>query len=448
VVKEGLIRDASGLASAVGDLLRTQKGSRGRIITALDGLRVTARVLKLPRMGKSMYEEAIRREAKRVMPLPEEELCLSWQIIESGEKEQRFFVVGVARNLLQTQIEALKQLRITPHLMEPKAVALARVVNREEALILDIEPEGFEIILATEGIPLLTHRGLWRRGATTPEEKVQHLMHELSRTLKFYSTTYPDKHLDPQTPAFLTGELALNPAISELCHRQTNYAIEPLEPPLDCPPDLPIPQYAVNMGLALKQMAPARGLGKGRFPLAELNVNLTDSSRDHFRPLKQTFAIVGIVGAIALLVPLNQANSRAIAETDRLRAQVASVTQELNMRKIELKKAAALSKALAETTAKAESLEQANRVISDRRISFAQSLRVVMETLGRGGKLTSINIAPGRMTLKGEADSISSVTSYAGSLLKTGYFSRVDLDFLTKSSKEGHEVTFTIVVEL
>ncbi|MFQ5826889.1 MAG: type IV pilus biogenesis protein PilM, partial [Dehalococcoidia bacterium] len=354
VVKDGLIMDAPGLGSAVAGLLRPRARKGGRIIMALNGLRITTRVLSFPRMRRSMYEEAIRREAKREMPLPEEELCLSWQAIEPGEREQRFFVVGVARNLLQTQIEALKQLGISPRLMEPKAVALARAVNRKEALIMDLEPEGFEIILAVDGIPLVTHRGPWRQGSTAPEDMVQHLMHELSRALKFYSSAYPDNHLDPETPAFLTGELAVDPAISGLCRSKVGYTIEPLEPPLDCPPDLPLSEYAVNLGLALKEMTPARGMGRDRFPLSGLNVQLVDSSRSRPRILKESLAVAAIAGAVLLLVPVDQANSQFVSETGRMRAEVASAAEELNLRKIESKKAEAISQALSETTAMVE----------------------------------------------------------------------------------------------
>ncbi len=447
-VKDGLIMDVASLGSAIASLLKPRARKRGRVIMALNGLRTTTRVLSFPLMRKGMYEEAIRREAIREMPLPEEELCLSWQAIDPGENEQGFFVVGVARDLFRKQVRALKQLGITLRLVETKSVALARVVNRQEALILDLEPEGFEIIMATDGIPRVTHRGPWRREATTPQGRVEHMVHELARALKFYSSTYPDSPIGPEIPAFLTGGLAVDPAIVELCRSKVEYTIEELAPPLEFPSDLPLPEYAVNLGLALKEMAPPRGTGRASFPLSALNVKLVDTSRSRTRIIKETVVVACIAAAALLLVPVERANRQFIYETGLMRAEVAVAGQKLELLQVEAEKAQTIRVALAETNSRAEALELAGTALEGTQTGFAGPLGVVMANLGEEDTLVSINMTTDRIMLKGRSDSITSVTGYADALLAKGGFTRVEITSLAMGAGEIPRVVFTIEVEI
>jgi hypothetical protein len=67
------------------------------------------------------------------------------------------------------------------------------------------------------------------------------------------TTTTPPGPLEPSTPIFLTGSLAQS-VPTEPLEALAQYPFEPLLPPLDYPPDLPMHTYAVNIGLALKEV--------------------------------------------------------------------------------------------------------------------------------------------------------------------------------------------------
>jgi hypothetical protein len=85
------------------------------------------------------------------------------------------------------------------------------------------------------------------------EDSIDRCRGELARTIKFYNDTHRQEPLDPSTPLFFTGSLAEEVAAAiESLEGLASYPIEAVTPPLECPSDLPITSYAVNIGLAAK----------------------------------------------------------------------------------------------------------------------------------------------------------------------------------------------------
>ncbi len=92
-----------------------------------------------------------------------------------------------------------------------------------------------------------------RGEGAAPEDSIDRCRGELARTIKFYNDTHRQEPLAPSTPLFLTGSLAEEAAATiESLESLAPYPVEPLMPPLECPSDLPIASYAVNIGLAAK----------------------------------------------------------------------------------------------------------------------------------------------------------------------------------------------------
>jgi type IV pilus assembly protein PilM len=257
VVREGIIADPQRAGEALAAVLDSQGLAGGNVVACVTGFRSIARVLDLPKMSADLLEEAVTREAKREMPVPMEDIHLSWQALDADDGMQRVFSLGVPRDVLDPLLKMMTVAKRLPSAVDIKPLALARVCGEEEAIIGDVEPSSADIIVVTKGIPVIMRTVMERGGESGGDEaRIARFRDELARTLKFYNDTHRQEPLDPSTPIFFTGSLAEMVTAEPLqsLEAQEQYSVRPLSPPLDCPPELPAHTYAVNLGLALKEV--------------------------------------------------------------------------------------------------------------------------------------------------------------------------------------------------
>ena len=155
LVRDGLILQPKAVGATIDALFKSTKIPKKRAITSLTGLSFTYRFLSLPRMKPALLKEAIPRGARKEIPLPLEELYLSWQAIGGGHDELDFSVVGVPRNLIDAVVQTLAEAGVKPYIMDLKPLALARAASRGDALIVALEPDCFDIVLVANGMPML-----------------------------------------------------------------------------------------------------------------------------------------------------------------------------------------------------------------------------------------------------------------------------------------------------
>lgn len=254
IIRDGLVLEPEALGQAIDTLFsRAQiQVPRDRVIVSLNGLHSTFRILSVPPMKSAQMADAVRRAARKEMPLPLEELYLSWQPLRIVDNKQEVFVLGVPREAVDVLAKALKHAGIQPYIMDLKALALARVANRSEALILDLEPENFGITLIANGIPAIMRTFIPKRGDTILEDNVRRLAGEILRTVEFYNRDHPTNPLSPDTPVFLTGETTVNPGTDKIVQAEIQFPITPLRLPLIYEASFPVSPYVVNIGLALR----------------------------------------------------------------------------------------------------------------------------------------------------------------------------------------------------
>lgn len=104
---------------------------------------------------------------------------------------------------------------------------------------MDLEPDCFDIVLVANGIPAIMRTISPRGEGSTLEDNIRRLTDELSKTVKFYDSSYPENTLSPTTPLLLTGELSAEAIASKLVQDEVAYPVEPLVPALEFPPELP-----------------------------------------------------------------------------------------------------------------------------------------------------------------------------------------------------------------
>ncbi|MEE9324678.1 MAG: pilus assembly protein PilM, partial [Dehalococcoidia bacterium] len=266
MIRDGLILDPIVVGSTASALLESQNISTKKAVASLSGLHSSLRILKLPSMARGMLGEAVQRESEKVMPIDLEELHLSWQDLGVEDDQHQIFVLGIPRNMMDTQIQTLQETGLQPHLMDLKPLALMRAVNRKDALIIDVEANDFDIVLVDDGLPAIMRTIFLGQDSLSPQEAADRIVAELSRTVKFYQESHEDSTLSPSTPHFLVGTLGADSQLAELIQTRVDYPIEPLTTPLTYPADFPVNQYVVNIGLALKTPPRMALIKSGPYP--------------------------------------------------------------------------------------------------------------------------------------------------------------------------------------
>lgn len=253
LVRSGVVADEGAVGTQVRSLLTSHHVDGGRLVASLTGQQSVPRLLSFPEMSAELLAEAIPREMKRQTPVPLEEMHLSWQVVRREDGNLRVFALGVPRDMLAPLVGAIKASGRKLHCLDIKPLSLVRAVGRSDALIADLEPEGVDVIVVRDGIPATIRTVSLGLQAGDVEEKVRRLGEELTRTVKFLCDTCQGEALPPTAPVCLTGSLAEAAASSGIVEASVAYPVEPLSPPLECPADLPVATFMVNIGLALKE---------------------------------------------------------------------------------------------------------------------------------------------------------------------------------------------------
>ena len=412
-VEEGVVSEPPDLGTMVKQLMSSSGIKTKKVNASLSGLYSISRILPMSSLPPGLTtEEAILEMAKEVMPLAEDKLYLSWQTIAAGEGEQNALLVGVPREMIDSGVQSLRAAGINPSVVELKAMALTRVVNKEQAIILNIEPASFDIIVSVNGIPEIMRTLPWQQDKLTEEGKVEHLALNLGLTVDFYNLRHPDAHLDPATPLFITGQMPENATLGEKLQARLGYPIEPLAPPLECPENLPISQYAVNIGLALRDMALSENLEESSY--SPLDINLLPSVYRPWKPsAKQIYLFGALIAAIALLLPLYQITTGTMDKTANLETKYTTLSNELERRKVEIAKREPLQKAIAEY-----------HTIVDMGGGFIEDLAVIKNEADKlGVQVPSITHAGESITITCQADSYITFRKYLTALEESGRFS-------------------------
>src|SRR4030042_1716586 len=243
-VRDGLIMQPQAVGEAINSLFKSTGIPKKNIISSIAGLSFTYRFISLPRMKTSLLEEAILRAAKKEISLPLDELYVSWQLIRSKGEEQEFFIIGVPRNQVDAIVQTLKIADIEPYLMDLRPLALARTANRSEEIIVNMEPDCFDIVFIKKGLPTVIHSITPRSEGASLEDNIRRLADELTKTAAFYQSNHPEIQLDGNLPLLLTGQLAAEVVVNGLLQAEKNYPIERLIPAVEYPQTLPTTSYA------------------------------------------------------------------------------------------------------------------------------------------------------------------------------------------------------------
>ena len=435
-----VIVDEAGFTDKLKQLFRVQKIETRKIIVGISGFRCLTRPITLPRLSRDMLVEAVKREAGRTLPVPLEQLYISWQVLSTTEEKTQVFLSAIPRDTADSLLKTLHQAGFKPSFINLKPLLLGSAVGEKTAIILDFQTTEFDIVIMANSIPQPVRTIPFPIGATRAE-KLSQVSSELDRTITFYNTNNPANPLEAGLPIFASGDMPDKEEAFQTLSNEVGHPILPISSPIKCPEGLQLDRYLTNIGLALQQIT-----GKTDSPSINLNV-LPEPYRPKPAPVASILVIPGIslvIAVIIYMVILIQGISTEMSsaliqfnDTTGILQQRQAQSQELNGSITELRRK------ITETEASRDSFTATLGSLEREGSGMNLDLETAMIALPGGSSLTGISHRDNILTVTGQAPSEKEVLSYFKNLNESGRFGNITIANMANVEDEG--MNFTII---
>ncbi|MFC1864674.1 PilN domain-containing protein [Chloroflexota bacterium] len=441
LVRSNLVIKEAEVAAKIKQLFKAQKITTKDIIVGMSGLHCLTRPITLPELPNVMLDEAVKREAKRVLPVHPEQLYISWQTTPAPQGKTQVFLVGIPCTTADALLKALHQAGLKPSFMDLKPLLLARVVKEATAIIVDIQTTEFDIVVMSDGVPQPIRTIPFANEALSWEEKLTTIKNELNRTITFYNSNNPEKALTSSIPIFVSGDLANEPELCQSLSDELGYPVLLLPSPLECPERFDPSRYMVNIGLALQKLAPGKE--------AKPSVVSLNSLPAPYQPkpisLINIFALPGAALAAGLLILLVILTQSASTDIDSIRGQLNTTDQffqhKLSQRQELAGNIAELQKEITRVEASRDSFTATLGSLEEQSAGINRDLEVTMQSLPNTISLSSISHANGILTISGRAPSEGEVLLYLKKLDTSGSFSEITIANMSRIEGKGMDFT-------
>jgi type IV pilus assembly protein PilM len=437
LVSQGLIVDEAQVADKVKQLFKETGAKANKVITALSGHDSLYRIITLPELPEAIVSEAVKREARRTIPTPLEEVYFSYQRLPAPRGEGRVFLVTFPRNLVDALVRTLHQAGVRPYILDLAPLALCRIPNEPRAIIVNARLEHLDVMVIADRLPQVIRRLALPGEAESLEGRLPLIAEEFNRTIAFYNSSHMGKPLDSTVPVFVCGDLAEAPETWQSVGSQIGYSVSALPSPVEPPEGFNSNEFMVNIGLALRELLPEKE--GANFSLVNLNVLPEVYVPPRFSILR-VLVPVGIVIGIGLIIfgVILVLNNRA--EIEALRSQVTVAETSVTQKQIEI---GTLSAQVGSLGAIASELDNRVTVMERERASIYLDLREIKTLTPEGLQLVSINHNGNSITVSGTAPNVGLIYSYARALRSSPRFSKVWVSSIT-GGEGGFSFAFSL----
>jgi type IV pilus assembly protein PilM len=420
------------LAGKIRQLLKINKIGSNKIIVGLSGLHCLTRPVLLPELPKAMIGEAVVREAKRLLPMPLEQLYLSWQVISTSGGKTQVFLVALPRQMADTIIRVMNKAGCKPYLMDIKPLALARLSREATAIILDVQPKEFDIVIMINGIPQPVRTIAFPQEALSLPEKLNMVKEDLKRTLDFLKNKVEETQLQPETTIFVSGELTEHPEFYEPLATELGLKVAKLVSPLKYLKYLEPSQYLVNSGLALKVMVKEVG------PLLPNFNTLPTPYQPKRISLHKLMAVPAGVCAVSVVVLLAITVQNAGADIAQIKGQLENtnfmLTKKLAQKKQMTVQVATLKQQIEGAAKDYDLYSLALKQLATTGNNMNNDLTTTVDTVPTGLLINNIAVDDAVIGISGNATSENEVFEYVRDLTNSGRFKQITISSISLST--------------
>jgi len=432
LVHDGVIIDPAIVGRRISELMAAHGIAERKVVVSISGIHSIYHVVNLPLLPKAMLGEAAKREMERLMAMPLTELYTSWQAISMSNIETTMCLIGLPRNTVDAMLATLRQAGLQSEAMDAKPLALARIADERDAIIINAQSYSFDIVVMVDGVAELLRSLSFPAGATSPGDKVDEVKEELERTVAFYNSSHKGGEITPNVAAFVTGELG------DMLAGTLEYRVKPLPQLLSNTDSLITGEYAANIGLALRQT-------RGDFSPARVNINVTpEAYLPKPLPTIQIFSWAFIIIAIAVLFFFGISTLQQYRETMALQAQVHNAqtqAQVLQGTEAAIKK---LQTQITEAKKASAAIKQPLDSAKAQRAKVNGNLSKVTSLLPGIIVVQTISYANDSITINGTSPDETTIVDYVRKLSDSGRFSQVLISNMIETTYNKWQFSLTL----
>lgn len=180
----------SETAAILKKLLKESRTTTKKAVASLPNSIVFVSVITMPPMSEKELKEAVEWEARRYVPLPLEEVTLSWSLLEEKEgpsNQSKVLLTAVPTTVIDNYLKMFKLAGLKPLALEIEALALIRSLiglRKESFIIIDIGARNTSLNLVDKGF-LRVSRNLALGGETITSAIAQSLHVSFGRAEQF-----------------------------------------------------------------------------------------------------------------------------------------------------------------------------------------------------------------------------------------------------------------------
>ncbi len=430
------------VAEKIRYLFKNNRIGTKKVILGISGLHCLTRPIALPELPKAMLEEAVTREARRVLPVPVEQLYISWQAVSMAAAKLQVFMVAIPRHIADTAINIVDQAGLKPYLMDIKPLALARLARATTAIVIDVQPSEFDIIVIANGMPQPIRTVPLSRETPSLTERLVIIKDEIERTVQFYNSTNPDTRIQPGDTLLVSGELADEKEMYESLGKETGYNTALLSSPLKCQKHLDPSHHLVNVGLSLKELPREAGPSLPNFNTLPAPYQPKQISGNKLMAIPATAAAIGIIIALGVTVRY------AAGDLEDMKTSLDYTNEQLVSRQA-LKKdltsdIAVMQNKLAVIEASRENYAVALKSLTTTSTKMNEDLSTVVDNVVDNLSIINMTLSQSDVGIKGKAFTEQEVLRYVRKLASTGRFGEITIVKLAQREEfiEGLSLTY------
>lgn len=294
-IVEGTYMQPSTVSRAIQDAV-SQLSLKGRqVATSVRGRSVILRTLIVPEDEPEYLEESVATEVERVIPFDLNEVNFDFQVmgsLEDDPSQLKILLVASRRDIIEEARSTVAEAGLEPLLLDVHGFALANLYEQcdgippeEPVLLVDIGASFMTLIALEGGFPLflrdlplggknyteeLQRRFGWSHEIAEQEKKKEilgegveevlqgvslQIASEMEQTIDFFSSSTQRRIFKN---IYLTGGAAGTRTLQESLQQRLHLSVEVFDPfeklsfDLDVRGDMPGPQFAVALGLAMR----------------------------------------------------------------------------------------------------------------------------------------------------------------------------------------------------
>ncbi|MBA7600928.1 hypothetical protein ES703_07991 [subsurface metagenome] len=443
LVSQGLIVDEAQVAEKLKELFKLQKESMGKVIAGISGHNSVYRVITLPELPEAVLPEAVKREARRVIPVPLEEVHLSYQPLPAAKGETLVFIAAFPRNIADTLHRTLHRAGLQPYIMDLAPLALCRTANQPRSIIANDRLDHLDIMVMVDRVPQLIRRLSLPSEAESASERLTTITEEIDRTIAFYNSSHQEEPLNSAVPLLVCGDLAKTEESWQALADKSAHPVSILPAPVEAPEGFDPNEFMVNIGLALKELLPEKG--ESNFSLVNINtlpeVHLPKPVR-----LPSILAPIAITVGLGILIYLGMLVYNKSSHIGVLESELTPLENLIAQENVEI---VSLEEQIVQIAPQIAELELATDTFDATFASLGESLARMNEDMSQivsllpgNLDLTTVNHIGDMVTVVGLSPNESGIFSYARNLRNGGRFSTVVISSIEAIEEDEEIVSF------